>query len=177
MDAQLVGVGQLEHMLGVLQQFDEGTVGSSVLHNVTDLTGTLHLAVHVAGPLLPRPSLRLMKAELQVQDLGGRLAKNFSIAQLNGSIAADSRTLGVKHIQGVMQGIRFEAQGAVDLEAGARVTNLTMHMWADGSAIRDLLATNFAIRPDMHIEGSAHAILSLSGTAGSGSLSEHDRSN
>ena len=165
-DAQLVAVGQLEHMLGVLQQFDEGTVGSSVLRNVTDLTGTLHLAVHVAGPLLPSPSLRLMKAELQVQDLGGQLAKNFSIAQLNGSIAADSRTLGVKHIQGVMQGIRFEAQGAVDLEAGARVTNLTMHMWADGSAIRDLLATNFAVRPDTDIEGSAHAILSLSGTAG-----------
>ena len=67
-----------------------------------------------------------MKAELQVQDLGGQLAKNFSIAQLNGSIAADSRELGVKDIQGVMQGIRFEAQGAVDLEAGARVTNLTM---------------------------------------------------
>jgi len=107
-----------------------------------------------------------MKAELQVQDLGGQLAKNFSIAQLNGSIAADSRELGVKDIQGVMQGIRFEAQGAVDLEAGARVTNLTMHMWADGTAIRELLATNFGIHPDTHIEGSAHALLSLSGTAG-----------
>ena len=165
-DAQLVGVGQLEHMLNVLQQFDGGTVGSSVLHNVRDLTGTLHVAIHVAGPLLPRPSLRLMKAELQVQDLGGRLAKNFSVAQLNGSIAADSRMLGIKHIQGVMQGIQFEAQGAVDLDAGARVTNLTVDMRAEGTAIRELLVTNFAVRPDMHIEGPARAILSLSGTAG-----------
>ncbi len=165
-DAHLVGVGQLEHMLGVLQQFDGGTVGSSVLRNVTDLTGTLHLAVHVAGALLPRPSLRLMKAELQVQELGGRLAKNFAITQLNGSIAADSRMLGVTHLQGVMQGIQFEAQGAVDLDAGVRVTNLAIDMRADGTAIRELLVTNFAVRPDMHIEGSARAILSLSGTAG-----------
>jgi len=165
-DAHLVGVGQLEDMLGVLQQFDGGTVGSSVVRNVTDLTGTLHMTVHVAGPLLPRPSLRLMKAEVQGQELGARLTKNFAITQLNGSIAADSRMLGIKHIQGVMQGIDFEAQGTVDLDAGARVTNLTMAMRADGTAMRDLLVTNFAVRPDMRIEGPTRAILSLSGTAG-----------
>jgi hypothetical protein len=166
LDAHFLGIGKIEHMLAVLQQFGGGTVGSPVLRSMTDPTGTLQLAVHLAGPILPKPSIRLMQAEVRVQDLGVRLARNFSVAELNASIAADSRVLGVKHIRGVMQGIRFEAQGAVNIESGARVTNLTVHLSSDGTAIRELLATKLSVPPDIHIEGPVHAILSLSGTAG-----------
>jgi AsmA-like C-terminal region len=166
LDAHLLGIGKIEHVLAVLRQFGGGTVGSPILRSITDPTGTLQMAVHLAGPVVPKPSLRLIMAEVRVQDLGVRLAKNFSVAQLNGSIAADSRLLGVQNMQGVMQGIHFEAEGAVDLESGARVTNFTMHMSSDGTAIRQLLATKFTVPPDVRIEGPAHAILSLSGTAG-----------
>jgi AsmA-like protein len=166
LEAHLVGVGTMEHMLTALRQFNGSTAGLPFMRHVSDPTGTLRLAVHVAGPILPKPSLRLIKAGVQVQDLGARLANTYSVAQLNGSLAADSRVLEIKHIQGMMQGIRFEANGAVDLEAGPRLSQLTIQMWADGTALKALFIKMLGVRHELQIEGATRAVLSLSGTTG-----------
>ncbi|HKY73493.1 MAG TPA: AsmA-like C-terminal domain-containing protein [Nitrospira sp.] len=163
-EAHLVGVGKMEHMLTALRQLDGKTASLSFIRNASDITGTLRLTVHVAGPILPKPSLQLIQAGVQIQDLGGRLANNYSVAQLNGSLEANSRVLEIKHIQGMMQGIRFEANGAVDLEAGPRLSHLTMHMWADGTAIQELFTKKLGVRQEFQIEGATRAMLSLSGT-------------
>jgi AsmA-like protein len=164
-EAHLLGVGPVDHIIAVLEQFDRGR-NSSALRGMKDLTGTLQLAVHLAGPLLPKPSVQLMRAEVRLQDLAVRLPGDFSIAQVKGTMAADSRVLGIEHLQGMIQGMPFEAQGAVDLESGRRVTNFTMRLWSDGAALRELVKRTLDVPPDIRIEGHARAILALSGTAG-----------
>ena len=165
LDAQFVSTGSLEQVLAVLERFSEGSKAHQVLRTVRNATGTLRLAVHLNGPILPKPSLRLMSAEMSLQDMGAQIAKAISIGQVNGTVAADSRLVGIRQVQGVFQGIHFEAQGHVDMESPPRVDNLRIKMSADGTAIQELLSTYLPATSNVRMEGPAQSIVSVSGTA------------
>jgi len=162
LDAHLLGVGKLEHMLALLQQFNG--VSTPALRSITDPTGTLHLAVHITGPIMPKLSLQLIQAEIRGQDLGGRLPKNVSVTQMNGNIVANSSFLWLKQIRGVVEGIHFEAEGAVDVAPVTRVDKLAVKVSSDGAAIQQFLSAHLSVPPDVLIDGPARATLQLSGT-------------
>ena len=165
LDAQIAGAGKSEHVLAILQQFSGGTAGAPILRRLTDPTGMLHVSVHLVGPIMPKPSLRLMNAEITGQDLGVRLPRDVSVTQMNGSIVADSSVLGIKHVRGEVEGIHFEAEGAVEMEPVARVDKLVVQVSSEGTAIQQFLSAHLSVSPDVLIEGPARATLQLSGTA------------
>ncbi|HEU4502463.1 MAG TPA: AsmA-like C-terminal domain-containing protein [Nitrospira sp.] len=164
-DARFLAEGPLDNVMAVVEHFSEGTGAHDALRTVRDATGTLQVAVHVNGPIIPRPNLRMISAELYLQDMGAHIAKAMTIGQLNGSFAADSRLVGIKHVRGVVQGIHFEAEGNIDVAAPNRVNTLKVNMSSDGTAIQELLATYLPALSHMHIDGPAHSTMFLSGIA------------
>jgi hypothetical protein len=164
LDAQFVSVGSLEQVLGVLERFTEGSQAHQVLRTVTNPTGTLHLAIRLNGPILPKPSLRLISAEMTLRDMGAQIARTLTIGQVNGTVAADSRLLDIGQIHGVVQGIHFKAQGHIGRETAPRVENLKIEMSSDGTAIQELLAAYLPGTSNVRMVGPAHSTVSLSRT-------------
>jgi AsmA-like protein len=164
LEASLIGEGPMENVMALVDAFSEGTEAGRVVRTVSGATGHFRVAAHLAGPLVPKPSLRLLSVEMSVQDMGARLAKALSVVNVNGAIEADSRLLQIKHVAGLFQGMYFQAEGHIGMESPPRVNNLKIEMWSDGRTIQDLLAASL---PDtaMHIDGQAHSTVSLSGTS------------
>ena len=164
-DAHFRGEGSIENVMAVVEHFSEGTGANDALRAVRDATGTVQVAVHVNGPIIPRPHLRMISAELYLHDMAAHIARAMNIGQVNGTFAADSRLVGIKHVRGVAQGIHFEAEGNIDIASPNRVNTLKVNMSSDGTAIQELLATYLPATSHVHIEGPAHSAVVLSGTA------------
>ena len=164
-DAHILAEGPFEKVMAVVEHFSEGTGAHDALPTVSDATGTVHVGVHVNGPIIPRPNLRMISASLDLQDIGAHVARAMLIGQVNGAFAADSRLMGIKHLSGVVQGIHFEAEGNIDVASPNRVNTLKVNMSSDGTAIQKLLATYLPATSDVHIDGPAHSTMFLSGTA------------
>ena len=164
-DAHLLAEGPFEKVMAVVEHFSEGTGAHDALPTVSDATGTVHVGVHVNGPIIPRPNLRMISATLDLQDIGAHVARAMLIGQVNGTFAADSRLVGIKHLRGVVQGIHFEAEGNIDVASPNRINTLKVNMSSDGTALQKLLATSLPATSDVHIHGPAHSTMFLSGTA------------
>ena len=162
LDANLIGEGPMDNVMALVEALGEGTEASRVVRTISGATGNFRVAAHLAGPLMPKPSLRLLSVEMSLQDMGARLA-TLSVVNVNGAFEADSRSLKIKHVAGLFQGMHFQAEGNIGMASPPRVNNLKIDIWSDGRTIQELLARSL---PDagMRIDGQAHSTVSLTGT-------------
>ena len=164
LDAHLNVEGQVDNVMSVLEGFSQDTEAHTSVRTISNATGNLHVAVRLAGPIMPQPSLRLISAEMSLQDVGARFGRTLSITHLNGTFAANSHFIGIKHVEGLLQGIHFEAEGNIDIESTPRVNNLKVEMSSDGDVIQELLTAYLPSTPLFRIAGPVHSALLLSGT-------------
>ena len=81
--------------------------------------------------------------------MGARFGRTLSITHLNGTFAVNSHFIGIKHVEGLLQGIHFEAEGNIDIESMPRVNNLKVEMSSDGDVIQELLTADPPFHPSL----------------------------
>jgi len=163
MEANLNIDGQMEQVLALIEKFTEGTEAHTAVRRVSHAAGDVRAAVYLAGPIAPKRSLRLISADMSLRDMAARVDGTLSIDEVNATLSVDSRGLGLKQVKGVVQGIRFQAQGNIDIES-PRVNSLKVDLWSDGIAMQELLTPYLPATSQLRLNGPVEATVLLSGT-------------
>jgi AsmA-like C-terminal region len=163
-DARLNAYGEVAQVMPVLEQVTQGTDAHRVVQTIRNATGHVRMAVHLAGPLVPKPSLRLITAVMRLEEAGATLGTGLSIGAIQGLFEADAHEVVVKHLSGVFQGIHFEAQGNINVESAPRLNNVQVAVSSDGTAIQELLGTYLPSAKGLRLGGPVRSTVLLSGT-------------
>ena len=162
-DGRLNAYGEVERVMAVLNRLTPGTEAHRVVKTIGSATGRFRMTVHVAGPLMPNPSFQLIKADIRLEDAGAALSNGVSVGGINGVVEADSRMVTLRDVSGVFQGIRFQANGSMDLEAPRR-NNVQVAMSSDGRAIEELVASHLPSASGLRLGGAVRSTMRLSGS-------------
>jgi hypothetical protein len=164
LEANLNVEGRLDHVMAVTQEFTEGTEAHTIGRRISHLAGDVRAAIRLAGSIAPKLSLRLISADMSVRDMAARLDGTLSIDEVNATFAVDSRALGLRHVSGLIEGIRFQAQGNIAIESPARIKNLKVELRSEGIAIQKVLTTYLPAISQAGVNGPVQATVFLSGT-------------
>ncbi|HKR80373.1 MAG TPA: AsmA-like C-terminal domain-containing protein [Nitrospira sp.] len=165
LDARFNASGQVEQVVAVVKELAQGTEAYRVMQTITRPTGHVRAAVHLEASLQPNPTLKTIRAEMSLEDAGATFGSGVSVGGINGAFESDAHALAVKHLAGDFQGIRFEAQGNIDIDSGTRVNNLRVALSSDGAAMQNVLTAYLPAATGLTMDGPVRSTVQVSGTA------------
>lgn len=163
-DLDVAGEAQAGDLLRFAQHTGEGEVQRVLRERIHDASGALRLSVRLAGGLTPEPKVALMRAEIIGHGLEVRPAQMpQAVEQIDAHVIVTPRAVDVRQFSGVIGPLRFETNGAMDLEPSAKLHDLSVRLEGRGETLLPFAGIEPSADRGLAVNGPLRATATIQG--------------